>query len=770
MNTITMKKTFLCICIMLFLPMILHAQKKTDANITGHVVNARTKEHIPFMNVMLKGTTIGTTTDATGHFLITHCPEGKFILVAQGIGYKKVEHEVVLENKKTVEIKFEAEEDATDLEQVVVSANRVETSRKTAPTIVNVVMPEQFENTNSHDLSQAVKFETGVRVENNCQNCGTSAIRINGLEGAYSQILIDSRPLMSSLAGVYGIEQIPAAMIDRIEIVRGGGSAIFGSNAIAGTINVITKEPARNFGSISHTTNLMGGNTADFVNSFNASVISDNYKTGLYIFGQNRHRDPYDRDGDGFSEISKLNNRTLGFRGFLRTSAYSKLSVEYHNLHEFRRGGDHLDLPPHQAIIAEQAQHDIHAGSAKFDLFSKNGKHHLSIFTSAEYLHRDSYYGDRSGDTTVWGNAYGYSSDVTASSGLQYNYNFSKLWFLPAELTLGVEHSFDRLKDENLNYREPIDQTINILSAYAQNEWKNNMWSILIGARIDKHSMVDAPVISPRANLRFNPNDHVNLRLSYSSGFRAPQIFDEELHVGAVQGNVYIITNSKDLKMERSHSVSGSTDLYFRIGEMDANFLLEGFYTRINDAFVNEPLFIDSTTGINHYERRNKDGAEIRGVNAEFCLIPLHDMKLQLGATYQKSTFVGEGEEWKEGTFEKRISRTPDLYAYLTATYKPVENFKIALSGTYTGDMIVYHTLPGDVVEQVKTDHFVDINFRLSYNFAFGKQNSLEIYAGVQNILDSFQKDFDKGMFRDSGFIYGPVLPRTFFAGVKFSL
>lgn len=765
-----MKKTFLWFSLFLFLPIALNAQKKTDANITGHIVNAQTKEHVPYMNIMLKGTTIGTTTDATGHFLITHCPLGKFTIVAQGIGYKSAEKEVILESNTTVEIKFELEEDATNLDQVVVSANRIETDRKTAPTIVNVVLPEQFANTNSHDLSQVIKFETGVRVENNCQNCGSSSIRINGLEGAYSQILIDSRPLMGSLAGVYGIEQIPAAMIDRIEIVRGGGSAIFGSNAIAGTINVITKEPTRNFGSISHTTNIIDGNTPDFINSFNASVLSDNYKTGLYIFGQNRNREAYDRDGDGFSEISKLNNRTLGFRGFLRSSAYSKLTVEYHNLHEFRRGGDHLDRPPHQAIIAEQATHDIHAGSAKFDLFSKDGKHHLSLFSSAEYLDRNTYYGDRSDDTTVWGNAYGYSSDITTSTGAQYNYNFSKLWFLPAEFTFGIEHNFDRLKDENLNYREPIDQKINIFSAYVQNEWKNNMWSVLIGARIDNHSMINSPVISPRANFRFNPNDHINLRLSYSSGFRAPQIFDEELHVGAVQGDVYIISNAKDLKMERSHSVSGSSDFYFKLGSMDANILVESFYTRINDAFVNEPIFEDTITGIKHYERRNKDGAEIRGVNAEFCLALLRDMKIQMGATYQKSTFIGNGEEWKEGIFEKRIARTPDLYSYLTVTYKPIENLKIALSGTYTGDMIVYHSLPGDIIEQVKTDQFIDVNLRLGYDFKFGKQNILEIYAGVQNILDSFQKDFDKGMYRDSGFIYGPIYPRTFFAGLKFAL
>ena len=103
-----------------------------------------------------------------------------------------------------------------------------------------------FESTNATNLAQGLIFQPGVRVENNCQNCGFNQVRINGLDGRYSQILIDSRPIMSALAGVYGLEQIPTNMIERVEVVRGGGSALFGSSAIAGVINIITKEPQRN--------------------------------------------------------------------------------------------------------------------------------------------------------------------------------------------------------------------------------------------------------------------------------------------------------------------------------------------------------------------------------------------------------------------------------------------------------------------------------------------------------------------------------------------
>lgn len=216
--------------------------KKSDANIVGHVLDKNTKEHLPYITVTLKGTTIGTVTDATGHYFLKNLPEGNFVLEVSSIGYKTVTRNVTLKKGKTLEEDFEIEEDAVALDGVVVSANRNETKRRLAPTLVNVLDMKLFERTQSTDLAQGLKFQPGVRVETNCQNCGFSQVRINGLDGPYSQILIDSRPVFSALAGVYGLEQIPANMIERVEVMRGGGSALFGSSAIAGTINIISNK------------------------------------------------------------------------------------------------------------------------------------------------------------------------------------------------------------------------------------------------------------------------------------------------------------------------------------------------------------------------------------------------------------------------------------------------------------------------------------------------------------------------------------------------
>lgn len=194
---------------------------------------------------------------------------------------------MTLKKGKTLEINVELEEDQIALDGVVVSANRAETSRRLAPTLVNVLDAKVFTTTNAVNLAQGLNFQPGVRVETNCQNCGFQQVRINGLDGPYTQILIDSRPIFSALSGVYGLEQIPANMIERVEVMRGGGSALFGSSAIAGTINIITKEPLRNSGELSHTLTSIGGTSAfDNNTTLNASLVSENGKAGLYLLAR----------------------------------------------------------------------------------------------------------------------------------------------------------------------------------------------------------------------------------------------------------------------------------------------------------------------------------------------------------------------------------------------------------------------------------------------------------------------------------------------------
>lgn len=167
----------------------------TDANVVGHVLDEKTREHIPGIRIDIKGTNIVTVTDNTGHYFLKNLPEGNYEVVASGLGFKSMTKKVVFKKGKTLEIDFELPYDMLALDAVVVAANRNETKRSLAPTLVKVLDSGIFEKVQATSLSESLNFQPGVRMEDNCQNCGFSQVRINGMEGSYSQILIDSRPV-----------------------------------------------------------------------------------------------------------------------------------------------------------------------------------------------------------------------------------------------------------------------------------------------------------------------------------------------------------------------------------------------------------------------------------------------------------------------------------------------------------------------------------------------------------------------------------------------
>jgi outer membrane receptor for ferrienterochelin and colicins len=240
-----MKRFTLLIYIAIAITKVGFSQKaQRDANLVGHVVSEG--EHLPYVSVGIKGTTIGTVTDETGHYQLVNLPTGEHTVFVSMVGYRSQETKIRLEAGKTEEIKFELKEDVMNLDEIVVSADRSEQKRTEAPVLVNTLSPDIFNTTQSLTLGESLNYSPGLRLENNCQNCGFTQVRMNGMEGPYSQVLINSRQIFSGLAGVYGLELIPTNMIEKVEVIRGGGSALFGSNAIAGTINIRMKEPTVN--------------------------------------------------------------------------------------------------------------------------------------------------------------------------------------------------------------------------------------------------------------------------------------------------------------------------------------------------------------------------------------------------------------------------------------------------------------------------------------------------------------------------------------------
>ena len=733
--------------------------------ITGHVIEKGTEENLAYATVLIVENGMGTVTGDDGHFRLKDVPAGKYTLKVQLMGYASQTKTVVVSSEYTVDLHFVMEKEDIMMDEVVVSANRNETNRRVAPVVVNVMNSKLFETVNSTDLAKSLSYQSGLRVENNCQNCGFPQVRINGLEGPYSQLLINSRPVMSALSGVYGLEQIPVSMIERVEVVRGGGSALFGANAVGGTINIITKDPINNSFQVNSTMSNLGGKTWEQYFGANASLVSKDRTYGVAFYQAYRNRNPYDADGDGFSELGKLNMNTFGLRGYYRPTQFSRLSVEYHTTNEFRRGGNKFDLQPHETDITEQTRHVINSGGLTYDLFMDEYKHKLSVYGSVQHTDRDSYYG-----AGMDANAYGTTDDLTAVGGAMYSGNFDRMLFAPATLTGGFEYQFNGLHDVMTGYGRDLKQYVRIAGAYLQNEWKARYLTLLAGFRLDKHNLVDNVIFSPRVNLLWKPTDRLQGRLTWSTGFRAPQAYDEDLHVAAVGGEAMMIKLADGLKPERSNSFSGSVDWAFNLGHFSSNLLIEGFYTMLNDVFYLEETGFDETTGTKIQERRNGHGARVYGANIDYKIAHGKEAQLQLGFTVQQSRYT-EALAWSSDPDvapTKRMTRTPDCYGYFTFTSAPLKNFDFSVSGVYTGSMLVPHFagyIEKDRME--KTPDFMDLNLKLNYTFVLNDHLKLQFNGGVNNIFNAFQKDLDKGADRDSKYFYGPTQPRTLFIGVK---
>lgn len=747
------------------------ANRASDTNIFGHVVAVESGEHLPYATVAIKDTTYGCAANGSGHYILNNLPEGECVIVVSAIGYETMELPFTVVANTSREMNFSLKESNMLVDEIVVSATRNETNRRKTSTVVNVVSTKLFEGTAASNLSEAMSFQSGLRMENTCGNCGAPQLRINGLEGQYSQILLDSRALFSSLAGVYGLDLLPVSMVERVEVIRGGGSALFGSSAIGGVVNIITKDPLRNTLSLSNTSNFMEDGTPDINTSLGGAFVSDDYKMGAYLFAQVKNRGGYDRNDDGFSDITKLRSETAGFRAYYKTSAHSRLTAEYHHIHEFRRGGDNFDEAPHMALICEQLDHNIDGGGLTFDYFP-NKRHRLSVYASAQGIKRDSYFG-----TDMNPDAYGQTSDLTLLGGVQYTFKYRA--GLPSELTVGAEYNMNHLDDYYMATDRLLKQKTSTYGMFAQNEWKSDKVSFLVGFRFDKHNMMERPVFAPRANVRYSPIDDLGLRLSYSSGYRAPQAYSEDLHIDALNHSVSIIEQDENLRPERSHSFSASADYYHNFGRVQMNVMVEGFYTMLNDVFAlknTRTELNDEGYQVVYKLRHNASGARVGGVTAEVKLGIPSIFDVQLGYTFQRSRYV-QAEQWSDDVVaQRRIFRSPDHYGYINSNFDITRDLRASLFGTFTGNMLVQHAANTTIDgmerpdSEFTTPSFWDFGLKVGYTFHLTELINLEINCGVKNIFDSYQRDLDIGAGRDSAYIYGPSLPRTYFFGVKLSL
>ncbi|WP_210423612.1 TonB-dependent receptor [Croceivirga thetidis] len=746
---------------------------------------------IPFANIFIENTSIAANANENGYYQLETSIK-KFTLVVQANGFRTQRAEITLNGESNKKVDIYLLEDVLGLEEVVISATRNRVERKSSPVIVSSLKPRLLNATQSISVAEGLNFTPGVRVENNCQNCGFTQVRLNGLDGSYTQILLNSRPIFTSLLGVYGLEQIPTNIIERVEVVRSGGSALYGSNAIAGTVNIITKDPLLNTWEIGSNMAVIGGEALDRLVNFNSSLVADDFNSGLTLFGSYRNRDSYDDNDDGFTEIVELRNTTVGAKAFLRPTNRSRLSLNLNAIQEYRRGGDRLNLAPQFTDITEELDHDTFIGGADYELNNKDYTQKFQLYSSASYTNRDSYYGGLGGartqqDSITANNAFGSTKDLSWVNGVQYTKTFQN----EDVLTTGAELNTNNTEDQIPGYNRLIDQSVQSIGAYAQYEWKpSKAFTALFGSRLDNVSIdgnytiggisrnvdLSQTVLSPRFTLSFQLSENLKLRGGYARGFRAPQAFNEDLHISSVGGEPQFVILSQDLDTEFSNAFTSSLNFAKNKDLLQLDILVEGFYTTMDNPFTLVSTGAVLENGSILEEVRNGEGAKVYGTNLEFGISPDPRWQFQLGGTIQRTKydqpqllFESDGTVGENDIIIDEFVRVPKIYGYVNTTWLPNKKFNVDITGTYTGNMTVPRVVSDTGFLQLnEVGSFFDLNLKLESHFDFSASFMVTLTAGVTNIFNSYQEDFDTGPTRDSDYIYGPDAPRAFFFGLKF--
>lgn len=768
----------------------------TDANIFGDVQSGG--EHIPFASIYLEGTTTGTTTDETGHYMLIDLPVGNYVIVAKALGYGTSKKEVNITSNKTIEINFELEQKVMAVDEVVVTGTKTFKRSTETPVIVNVLDSKNIDAVQACNISEGLRFQPGLRIETDCQTCNYTQLRMNGLGGGYSQILINGRPVFSPLVGLYGLEQIPANMVDRIEVVRGGGSALYGSSAIGGTVNVMTKIPNNSDYSIGITNHLINGTANDNVINASVTQVANKRNAGIVLFANRRFREAYDHKGhtinsdksitiekDNYSELPELRNNSFGGNLFYLPKPNHKLELHFSSLYEYRYGGELSDKKAHLAQQSEERVHNIFMGGADYQVNFNNDNSSFIAYFSGQYTDREHYTGlypsiDEFDAVTDYIAAeqehltsppYGYSSNTTLQGGTQINHRVNDFFTGSNVITAGMEFINDNIIDSIPAYIYGTNQSTNNLALFLQSDWKiSNSFTFLTGLRTDKHNLVDHAIFSPRLSLLYKLKDYTQFRLTWGTGFRAPQAFDADMHIAFAGGGISRISLDDNLKEERSNSISASINFDLPKPDYIIGFTIESFYTKLNDAFYLQPVGQDKLG--EQFEKRNGPGATVQGATLELRANYNKMVQLEAGFTLQ-SSLHDKAIENIEGLPSKReFLRTPNEYGYLIFTFFPSKSFNASISGIYTGSMTHAKFSPDESLlpnEYRISPNFTELNFKLGYTFRFDKVDSgVEVFGGIKNLTNVYQNDFDNYRNRDSNYIYGPSQPRTIYAGIKF--
>jgi outer membrane receptor for ferrienterochelin and colicins len=532
----------------------------------------------------------------------------------------------------------------------------------------------------------------------------------------------------------------------------------------------MTRRPAFNTTRIGYTGRTTGESYDQQIGAV-AEIVNDNNTAGFFVFGSTRNRNPYDHNGDGFSEIGLLNNETLGVNSYFKPFNNTELRINFHRILEERRGGNNFDKPVHEAEIAEWTKHIKWGGKFRWE-HQLSSKLQYRIHSAFSLLKRDSYYGGLSEDTPEGRldalNFYGLSENPLYTLGLQVNYIFNN-----HSITAGLQYNYDKLLDRSVSSEAYyLNEIFRNTGIFLQDEFaigNNNELVFVLGSRIDKHSSIEEWIVSPRLNAKYQLNESIKLRAGYTTGFKAPQIFDEDLHICGLEGIQRVIRNADGLKQERSSTYSLGFEFLDFVNNIPLLFGVTAFYTDLENAYTDE--FITSSGNIEFWERVNSAGAFVKGLEFDLGVKPFAGLEVRSGITLKENKY----REYLTDFDTDNFLRTPDLFGYIRGSYDLKSDINFFVSMKYLGSMFVPREsiIEGEeepLLELKRSEYFFEFDIALSKKLNLFSSLNTSITFGVKNLFNAYQRDLDYGHQRDPAYVYGPSLPRSFYLNVNLIL
>ena len=641
-------------------------------------------------SVIVTGSNKGTITDASGIFNLDISGIKNPRIIISYLGYKSFIKKLNFKKLNLGNIILKLDD---QLDEVVISGTLKPVSRLDSPVPVEVYSQTFFKSNPTPSVFEALEIVNGVRPQLNCNVCSTGDIHINGQEGSYTMILIDGLPIVSGLSTVYGLSGIPQALIDRVEIVKGPASTLYGSDAIGGVINLITKVP-ENTSKISFDSFVSGWGESNTDLGYRYN-ISDN-STGLLGINYYNFSNPIDNNEDGFTDLT-LQDRISIFNKF---RIGKKLSFASRYVYEDRWGGQT------NWSKKNRGGNEVYGESIYTSRFELFGNYKFNSELSFQFSFNDH------SQNSVYGSTIFNANQAITFGQFIWNKSLKQNDFL-----LGLAYRHTRYKDDTTAF---FNENIHLPGIFIQDEFKiNEQNTLLLGLRYDYNS-IHGSILTPRLNYKLsNLERSSTLRFSLGSGYRVAQVFTED-HAALTGARDIVFLDDLDPERSWNANINFVKKIYLKQGhilDFDASIFRTNFSNKIVPDYDFNP---------NQIIYDNLNGKSItQGASLNLNILFLNNLRINLGATYIDSFIKKDG-----------LSVIP----YLTERFQGV--WKIQ-KNIYSSNLIIDVT--GSVIGPMKLPLLGELDPRDSFSPTFNIiniqltkiwKNSYEFYGGIKNLLD----------------------------------